>query len=460
MKSEKVRFWEIRPNTVPKNGKDVVISYTVRWKVAGREKSQTFARKAQAVRYRAKLMTAAEREPFDVESGLPESMLREQRPAMTWYALTCKYVAAKWPGQPAKTRGSIVDALVTITPTLVTDDRGRPDLSVLRAALVRHAYNPPAESAPVPDEHAQALRWLEGASLPVVELANADQVRRGLNGLAVTLDGRRAAATTIARKRAVFHNVLKYAVHEAKLLDSNPLHDVDWSAPDVVARVDRRTVPNPAQARQLLAAVSYVGQRKGRGRRLLAMFACMYYAGLRPGEAVALRAFDCHLPEQGWGKLMVGRNRPQAGKRYTDSGEAHDDKGLKHRGDKDVRPVPIPPALVLLLRDHIDEFGTTPDGRLFVTSTGSVIGSSAYWLVWQQARAIGLAPDQAASALAQRPYDLRHAAVTTWLNAGVPAPEIAKRVGHSEEMLWKVYAGCIDGDEDRVNKLIEAAIST
>jgi len=34
-----------------------------------------------------------------------------------------------------------------------------------------------------------------------------------------------------------------------------------------------------------------------------------------------------------------------------------------------------------------------------------------------------------ASALAGRPYDLRHAAVSLWLNAGVPATEVAERAG-------------------------------
>jgi len=34
-----------------------------------------------------------------------------------------------------------------------------------------------------------------------------------------------------------------------------------------------------------------------------------------------------------------------------------------------------------------------------------------------------------ASPLAGRPYDLRHAAVSLWLNAGVPATEVAERAG-------------------------------
>src|SRR5258708_6817193 len=110
----------------------------------------------------------------------------------------------------------------------------------------------------------------------------------------------------------------------------------------VVATVDRRVVVNPAQARELLTAATYLGVR-GRGERLRAFFACMYFAALRPGEALGLRERDCYLPATGWGQLTLEKSRPQAGKRWTDSGEAHDERGLKHRGDDEPRRVPIPP---------------------------------------------------------------------------------------------------------------------
>ena len=42
--------------------------------------------------------------------------------------------------------------------------------------------------------------------------------------------------------------------------------------------------------------------------------------------------------------------------------------------------------------------------------------------LWEQAREIGLSPEQAASPLARRPYDLRHAALSSWLAAGSRPP--------------------------------------
>jgi integrase len=45
--------------------------------------------------------------------------------------------------------------------------------------------------------------------------------------------------------------------------------------------------------------------------------------------------------------------------------------------------------------------------------------------------------------------DLRHAAVSLWVNAGVPATEVARRAGHGVAVLLKVYANCIDGQAGR-----------
>jgi integrase len=139
----------------------------------------------------------------------------------------------------------------------------------------------------------------------------------------------------------------------------------------------------------------------------------------------------------------------------TDSGETHDDRGLKNRAVDEVRPVPIPPQLVTILREHLDTFGTAEDGRLFTNERGGVVGSSTYFRVWQEARTLALPPAAAASPLAARPYDLRHSALSTWLNSGVDATEVAERAGNSVEVLLGRYAKCIDGRQKVANRKIE-----
>jgi hypothetical protein len=60
--------------------------------------------------------------------------------------------------------------------------------------------------------------------------------------------------------------------------------------------------------------------------------------------------------------------------------------------------------------------------------------------VFHKARGAAFTEQEAASLAARRPYDLRHAAVSTWLNAGVAPPQVAEWAGHSVDVLLRVYA--------------------
>jgi hypothetical protein len=121
--------------------------------------------------------------------------------------------------------------------------------------------------------------------------------------------------------------------------------------------------------------------------------------------------------------------------------------------------VPIPPWLVRSLRHHIDPFGTAPDGRLFRNERNGIIGSTTYSRVWEEARRLAVTPGQVASPLAGRPCDLRHAALTTWLNAGIGRAEVSKRAGDTIEVLLRRYGGCLDKHADAINRRTEQAMT-
>lgn len=104
---------------------------------------------------------------------------------------------------------------------------------------------------------------------------------------------------------------------------------------------------------------------------------------------------------------------------------------MKHRARRAVRPVPIPPVLVAILRAHIDAFGTTSEGRLLSAVRGGPIRSQEYGAAWKEVRKKVLTPAQVASPLAAIPYDLRHACVSFWLRSGVSLAETARRAGQS-----------------------------
>jgi integrase len=311
------------------------------------------------------------------------------------------------------------------------------------------------DAGPPPDGLAPTVKWLAANTVKLTELTDAAIVRKALDLLATRLDGKSAAATTVARKRAVFYGALRYAV-ELRLLDAHPMEHVQWIAPKSTDEVDRRSVVNPKQALALLAAVH------DREPRLVAFFACMYYAALRPAEALHLRVDECELPEKGWGWLRLTGSTQHVGQDWGEDGGVREDRELKHRAKTATRDVPAPPALVRVLRWHIAEYGCARDGRLFV-STGwrsGPVSLGTYTRVWRQARKAALTPAQQRSPLAKVPYHLRHAAVSLWLNAGVPATQVAEWAGHSVHVLLKVYAKCIDGQDEAARRRIEAALST
>ncbi len=446
MISYQVRFWDIK-----KIGDTAKGRWRVRWAVAGREHCQSFEARPLADGFLTGLKNAARHhQPFDQATGLPAKPGRATATPRSWYEHARGYAEMKWPHVAPKSRRSTAEALTTVTLALLTRRRGAPGPDVLRRALFAWAFNPGTRNLTPPGDIAAALEWIDAASRPVAALNDPDVVRAVLGACARTQAGQPAAATTQRRKRSVFYNAVGYAVEQG-LLDANPIDRIQWKAPQVAETVDRRVVASPAQARALLAGARAQGAR---GRHLEAFYGCLYYAALRPSEAVALREADCHLPSRGWGRIDLAGSEPRAGRDWTDHGTARQARGLKHRAAGETRSIPIPPPLVTLLRAHLKTYGTTQDGRLFRTARGGTVQDSAYSAVWQAARTAMFSTAQQASPLARRPYDLRHAAVSLWLNAGVPATEVARRAGHSVAVLLKVYAHCIDGQAGTVNKRI------
>ncbi|MFC9910437.1 tyrosine-type recombinase/integrase [Streptomyces sp. NPDC127197] len=455
-----VQIWGIRkrPNRVA--------AYQLRWRVGPRPFSKSYKIKAQADGRRSELLAALRnREPFDTETGLPASEMQALN-STTWYAHTRAYAEMKWPGASAKHRASIADTLATITPKLVKDDRGAPAPKVLRIALYSWVYRfvlgddgtlkPRIDDEEPPADIVAALDWISRKSVDITALNTPSVVRTALDALKLKQDGTAAAENTVNRKRTVFSNCLRYAV-ERELLTTLPLDKVDWTPPETDDEIDFRFVPGPKLAKALIDAV---GEQGARGRNLMAFFGCLYYAANRPGEAANLREEDFTLPEEGWGEVLLSTSTPRVGSGWTDTGESFDTRGLKKRARKATRPVPIPPVLVRLVREHIKEFGTAEDGRLFRAAQGGGLLSKEYGEAWKAARLAVLTEAEAASPLADVPYSLRHAGVSLWLESGVSPAEVARRAGHSIAVLFRFYAKAIHRNQQRANQQIERALDS
>ena len=75
-----VRIWTVR-KVVGRRG----TAYQLRWGVANRQRSQTFKTSALAESFRAELRAATNRgEAFDLETGLPVSMLPDKADTTWW----------------------------------------------------------------------------------------------------------------------------------------------------------------------------------------------------------------------------------------------------------------------------------------------------------------------------------------------------------------------------------------
>ena len=65
---------------------------------------------------------------------------------------------------------------------------------------------------------------------------------------------------------------------------------------------------------------------------------------------------------------------------------------------------------------------------------------------------------QVASPPARRPYGFRHTGVSWRLSAGTAATLVAEWAGHTVEVLYRIYAHCLDGDDERWFTRMEQAL--
>lgn len=444
-------------------------SYRVRWVVAKQRKERTFRNVKLADSFRSELVAAARKgEPFNIESGLPLSMTPKTA-GPTWLDFAMSFVDVRWSEMSPGHRRGTADGLATISLAMLLDGEAPEtldDIRRIRRALMQWAFNASARSAAdtssPPAEFAHELAWIAKRSRPLSDLADPAVTRAVLVSIGVKLDGSTAAPATTNRKRAALSSVIVYAM-ECGHLEANPLHKVKVKRPKVDLELDTRVVVNHKQAKALLAGV------RAAAPDLVAFLGLIYYAGLRPSEVRNVRVTDLKLPKKGWGEVILAGSYIDSGKAWTDDGELGEQRGLKHRASTSTRRVPLPPPLVKLLREHLDSFESGPGGWLFVSRVGKFgrpmpaalsrpVPLAAVERAFKTAREAAFTEAERRSPLARRPYDLRHAAVSTWLAAGVPPTIVAQWAGHGVDVLLKVYAHAVDGQAAIAMKRIEEAL--
>jgi integrase len=148
------------------------------------------------------------------------------------------------------------------------------------------------------------------------------------------------------------------------------------------------------------------------------------YAGLRPGEAIALT----------WSHI---RDRTVLVERAVALGE------LKTTKTARTRTVRLLAPLGADLREWRIRQGRPPDEALVFPGRGGAIWGDDAWRYWRRrvfkpaVKAMGLNSPV-------RPYDLRHSFVSLLLAEGANVVEIASQAGHSPTMTLSTYAHLFD----------------
>ncbi|MER5466155.1 site-specific integrase [Streptomyces sp. NPDC002668] len=431
-------------------------THTVRWVVAGKPHRETFGTSALADSFRSELVSATRRgEAFSLTTGRPVSH-QSGASTVNWYTFALQFTEAQWHRTSGNSRKNVAKALMTTTMAMLRTPLPSRFAPVdVRTALREFAFNSNRRNE-APPEVSTILRWVERNTESMAAWEDPRKVDDVLLVLATKLDGSIAAASSIKRNRRILNVAMEYAVKHGTLR-SNPLPKGRGTTPKTSSAVDKRSLINPVHAAALLG---WIWRRPRGGRRLHAFFATLYYVGPRPEEAVAMRVLDARLPaedeEDQWGELLFHTAQPEVGKQWTDSGEVHEERGLKGRAKDDTRVVPCRPALTRILRDHIEAEGLKPGDLLFPGENGDILSGSVFRRAWRSARQGVLTLEEFASPLGKRVYDLRHTCLTTWLNFGIPPAQVAEWAGNSVPVLLATYARCISGQLRDHQKRIEA----
>ncbi len=271
------------------------------------------------------------------------------------------------------------------------------------------------------------------------------------------------------RNRAILANALEYAV-ERRLLSSNPVKAIKWKAPKTTHEVDRRCVVNPAQARRLLDAVrEQATQRPAAGRILRGHL----LRGPPAGGSRQPPQGQHHPPaarmERRHGRM--GGTRRQLGRAAVLLGRARGRRRMDRRRHpprttapqvpprRGMAPGTHPPAAdpaaprapgKVRHRPRRSRLLRRPRRRAGVDHLPSRVGQGTPCRADSRRNTHPRWPSASTTSgtLASRPGS----------TAGVPPAQVAEWAGHSVAVLLKVYAKCIDGQDQIAKRRIEDAL--
>ena len=217
---------------------------------------------------------------------------------------------------------------------------------------------------------------------------------------ATTRDGSATAARGYRLLSAIFH-----AAIADRYVEASPCTIPNAGRPQRTAGEDERPTLSAAEVGVL------AGNVPDRYRALVLVLA---WAGLRIGEAAALRRCDVDL--------TPGAEAVRVSERaYFVSGRVDYDTPKSHAGK---RRVPLPPHVAQALSEHLETYtGPDEDALVFTTRTGGSCITVAGPVITRRLDDMGRTD--------VRVHDLRHTGNTLAAIAGASQAELMRRMGHS-----------------------------
>jgi len=419
--------------------------YIVPWRVGAARTSRAFRTRGEATNFRNELITAQKNGlKFSSESFLPIEWEEADRSvaqvAYLWFH-------SRYEDWAPRTRRSASEPTVDLIMALLSPQAPASlrNLDELENIRLRQSTATWLATQNAFDAMPKALAKY---SLPL-ERATRERCRAAEKQVLARHAGGPKSPATQQRYRATINALFNWAV-ENDYLQSNP-----WPRTKRNTKKSRRNKtrtqsgsqqharlnqPSTDEVVQILDAVAGPNARPGaKSRRMV--FELMFYAGLRPSEAVALRIENCELPDDGWGLASVHEARTSSTSRWTREGEEIGETKTAPRN------VPIPPVLVTQIRAFV---GERTSGLVAPNERGGMHDISRLSASWRKHRLSD----------AWRPYDLRASITSLHINAGARIAEVAAFMGNSPEVIMRHYLGTTSGDLGRSFEEVEMRLKT
>jgi integrase len=252
-------------------------------------------------------------------------------------------------------------------------------------------------------DYAQVTKWLK--KCPIEDLTKGRQILTWILKQEPTLSARRV--TVFVR------SMYKWAsAEDVAILQTNPVTNFRMPKPP---QKDHEIVVIPKNEISLILA-TLAAKRSQQTVNWSLYVEFMLQTGMRTGEVRALKWKDIQD-----GKVVVHSN-------YTlTHGHKNSTKTNKQR------KVPLNERAKEVLEEMRTLVLDSPDDYIFPWNRYSF--QSFFRDKIDSLYESGLVKER------YRPYDLRHVAISRWLEAGIPVTQAAQWAGNTSEVIWKHYAG-------------------